>query len=212
MIFLTDIAKKYGIYLLLGVLLFAAGRYTMRSTTEKYYEAQYQKKQIELDESYKKEYAEKSKTLEQQFLQATQEIADNFKSTEKITIKKPDGTVVVKEKTTNNVRKSTKTETASNVIKKETTVDSTVETKKTAKETSEQTATKSVTKTTPPPSWRVYTSTAVSSSGKKHQLSYGAGFMGDIGPLNVGAFGLIRPEDNVLPTEQTFGLTFGVSF
>lgn len=189
------------------ILAFAAGRYTMRAETkkevEKEYELKYTEKLTQLETTLKEEFRQTTETIKKSVEEASTKIAT---IEEKITVK-PDGThVVERKKSTKEVAKkkteTKKDKTTKEVVKEETKKDTTKETVKDEKS-------KEVVKTIPPKSWRAYGAFAlddVINGPTKKQ--YGGGAMYDLGPINVGAFGLYKPDDSA----TSVGVTVGVSF
>lgn len=203
---MSDYLKKLVGILAALVVAFAAGRYTMRAATkqevEREYEVRYSEKLSKLEISLKEEFSKSTESIRKSVEEASTKIAT---IEEKITVK-PDGThVVERKKSTKEVAKkksSTKEDkTASTGKKEETKTD-------TKKDTVKEEVVKEVVKTIPPKLFRVYAAYALDNVGAGSYSQYGGGAMYDLGPVNVGGFGLYQPNDSTV----NMGLTLGVSF
>lgn len=203
---MSDNMKKLAGLFAALVVAFAAGRYTMRAATkqevEREYELKYSEKLSKLETSLKEEFSKSTESIRKSVEEASTKIAT---IEEKITVK-PDGThIVERKKSSKEVAKkkssTQKDKVVSNDKKEETKTD-------TKKDTTKEEKTKEIVKTIPPKSWRVYGAYALDNVGAGSYSQYGGGAMYDLGPVNVGGFGLYQPNDSTV----NMGFTMGVSF
>lgn len=205
---LVNLLKKYGLPALALVVAFAAGRWTMRSSVEKEaeskYEAQLHEETSRIETEWKQKLVDETASLRKQL----QEVTTKNVVTDKKTTTKPDGTTIVEEHTKIS-EKNKKNETVAEDKKKtEQTNEGSNKQEQTKKDEKVTETVKTVEKIIPPPSWRVYGVAALSRPTDDRKASYGAGTMYDLGPVNVGGFGLYSPEGK----DTTIGLTVGISF
>lgn len=181
---------KIAAVLIALVLSFAFGRYSIRSSLEKEFARESQR--IEL------EYTDSLKQLEAYHARELSDLKTKITEMEKVTVIDKDGKTTITEKT----KTKEKSKTKEKVVDRETTkeqVKVVVETKEVVKE---------VTKTIAPPTWRVYGTALLSEPSQPKRSSYGAGFMYDVGPFNVGAYGLHNPDEK----KGALGFTAGIAF
>jgi hypothetical protein len=169
---------------------------------------EYEKKLVEQEHTLKSQFAAEKEQIVHEFSAKIRSMEEKLVNTEKETVFNKDGTITIKEKT----KVKTKTKKTSNIADKKSETKEKIETKteETKKETvvQEKSKEKVVKSITSPPTWRVYGTALMAKLSQPKNLSYGAGVMYDLGPYNIGAYGLHLTETK----QPALGITAGVSF
>jgi hypothetical protein len=180
----------------------------MTSSVTKESESKYEKLLSEYQASSKLSY-------EQKLLAETETIKKDYETklskiteTSKTTVISKDGTTTITENTKTKEDKTSKSsETADTKKTDSSTKIDTADSEKYKQEKVTETV-KEIVKITPPRSFRAYGIAEIDDVTGEKVLTYGAGIMYDIGPINVGTLGTYAPTT----TKKGVGITLGISF